>query len=72
MSIQTTERKAAMDFVYVGSPRDLVQALMDRAWADDCGDLDRLFIETASKALSAALDRCETLGVALEKREAGL
>jgi RNA polymerase-interacting CarD/CdnL/TRCF family regulator len=60
------------DFEYLGSPLDVVQALMDRAWDDEISDDDRQLLETAAKTLEHTLDRCIKLAHVIEKTEAGL
>jgi hypothetical protein len=60
------------DWVYIGSPLDVVQALMDRAWDDDISDDDRILLETAAKTLEVTLDRCIRLASVIEKTEVGL
>jgi hypothetical protein len=59
-------------WVFKGSPRDVVAALMDRAWDDDVSDDDRILIETAARSLEATLERCVRLASVIEKTEVGL
>jgi hypothetical protein len=59
-------------WVYIGSPSDVVQALMDRAWDDDVSDDDRILLETAAKTLEVTLDRCIRLASVIERTEVGL
>lgn len=60
------------EFIYLGAPLDVVQALMDRALDDDVDDDDRQLLETAAKMLQHTLDRCCKLASVIEKTEAGL
>ena len=60
------------EFEYLGSPLDVVQALMDRAWDDDISDDDRQLLETAAKTLEHTLDRCCKLAQVIERTEAEL
>jgi len=60
------------EFVYLGAPLDVVQALMDRAWDDDLSDDTRQLLEVAAKTLEHTLDRCCKLAHVIEKTEAGL
>jgi hypothetical protein len=62
----------SQEFEYLGSPLDVVQALMDRAWDDDIADDDRQLLEVAAKTLEHTLDRCIKLASVIEKTEAGL
>jgi len=59
-------------WVFSGSPRDVVAALMQRAWDDDTRDDDRILLETAAKTLEVTLDRCIRLASVIEKTEVGL
>jgi hypothetical protein len=60
------------EWVYVGSPADVVTALMQRAWDDDVGDDMRTLLETGATALKASLDRNVKLASVIEKSELGL
>ena len=60
------------DFVYLGAPLDVVQALMERAWDDDISDDDRQLLEAAAKVLEHTLDRCCKLAHVIERTEAEL
>jgi len=60
------------EWIYLGAPLDVVQALMDRAWDDDISDDDRQLLETAAKTLEHTLDRCCKLASVIERTEAGL
>jgi hypothetical protein len=60
------------EWVYIGSPLDVVQALMDRAWDDDVSDDDRLLLETAARTLEVTLGRCCRLASVIERTEVGL
>jgi len=62
----------AEGWVFNGSPRDVVQALMQRAWDDNVSDDDRILIETAAKALEASLDRNVKLAQVIERSGVGL
>jgi len=59
-------------WVFSGSPRDVVAALMQRAWDDDASDDDRILLETAARSLTATLDRCVRLASVVERTEVGL
>jgi hypothetical protein len=59
-------------WVFSGSPRDVVAALMQRAWDDDISDDDRILLETAAKTLEVTLDRCIRLASVIERTEVGL
>ena len=60
------------DWLYVGSPADVVTALMQRAWDDDVGDDMRTLLETGATALKSSLDRNVKLASVIEKSELGL
>jgi alkanesulfonate monooxygenase SsuD/methylene tetrahydromethanopterin reductase-like flavin-dependent oxidoreductase (luciferase family) len=60
------------DWLYVGSPLDVVTALTQRAWDDGVSDDDRILFETAAKTLEVTLDRCIRLASVIEKTEVGL
>jgi alkanesulfonate monooxygenase SsuD/methylene tetrahydromethanopterin reductase-like flavin-dependent oxidoreductase (luciferase family) len=60
------------EWVYVGSPRDVVEALMQRAWDDGVSDDDRTLLELGAKALETSLDRNVKLASVIEKSELGL
>lgn len=59
-------------WVYHGSPRDVVSALLQRAWDDDVSDDDRILLETAALSLDESLDRNVTLARVIEKSGVGL
>ena len=59
-------------WVFKGSPRDVVAALMQRAWDDEVSDDDRILLETAAETLEVTLDRCIRLASVIEKTEVGL
>jgi hypothetical protein len=60
------------EWLYVGSPADVVTALMQRAWDDDVGDDMRTLLETGATVLKASLDRNVKLAQVIERTEAGL
>lgn len=60
------------EWVFVGSPRDVVAALLQRAWDDNVSDDDRILLETAALSLEATLDRCVRLASVIERTEVGL
>jgi len=59
-------------WVFSGSPRDVVAALMQRAWDDDVSDDDRILLETAAETLADSLDRNVRLAQVIEKSGVGL
>jgi alkanesulfonate monooxygenase SsuD/methylene tetrahydromethanopterin reductase-like flavin-dependent oxidoreductase (luciferase family) len=59
-------------WVFSGSPRDVVAALMQRAWDDDTTDDDRILLETAAETLADSLDRNVRLAQVIEKSGVGL
>ena len=59
-------------WVFRGSPRDVVAALMQRAWDDDVSDDDRILLETAARELADSLDRNVRLAQVIEKSGVGL
>jgi hypothetical protein len=59
-------------WVFSGSPRDVVAALMQRAWDDDVSDDDRILMETAAETLADSLDRNVRLAQVIEKSGVGL
>jgi hypothetical protein len=59
-------------WVFKGNPRDVVAALMQRAWDDEVSDDDRILLETAAEALADALDRNVRLAQVIEKSGVGL
>jgi hypothetical protein len=59
-------------WVFKGSPRDVVAALMQRAWDDDVTDDDRILLETAAGELADSLDRNVKLAQVIEKSGVGL
>jgi hypothetical protein len=60
------------EWLYLGSPTDVVKALLQRAWDDDVSDDDRTLFERGATALQASLDRNVHLASVIEKTEAGL
>jgi alkanesulfonate monooxygenase SsuD/methylene tetrahydromethanopterin reductase-like flavin-dependent oxidoreductase (luciferase family) len=60
------------EWLYVGSPADVVTALMQRAWDEDVGDDMRTLLETGATALKASLERNVRLASVIEKSELGL
>ena len=59
-------------WVFKGSPRDVVAALMQRAWDDEVSDDDRILLETAAETLADSLDRNVRLARVIEKSGVGL
>jgi len=59
-------------WVFKGSPRDVVAALMQRAWDDGVNDDDRILMETAAETLADSLDRNVRLAQVIEKSGVGL
>ena len=59
-------------WVFKGSPRDVVAALMQRAWDDEVTDDDRILLETAAETLADSLDRNVKLAQVIEKSGVGL
>lgn len=59
-------------WVFKGTPRDVVAALMQRAWDDDTSDDDKILLETAAETLADSLDRNVRLARIIEKSEVGL
>ena len=59
-------------WVFKGSPRDVVAALMHRAWDDEVTDDDRILLETAAETLADSLDRNVRLAQVIEKSGVGL
>jgi hypothetical protein len=59
-------------WVFSGSPRDVVAALMQRAWDDDTRDDDRILMETAAETLADSLDRNVRLAQVIERSGVGL
>ena len=59
-------------WVFIGSPRDVVAALMQRAWDDEVSDDDRILLETAAETLADSLDRNVRLAQVIEKSGVGL
>jgi len=59
-------------WVFKGSPRDVVSALMQRAWDDEVTDDDRILLETAAETLADSLDRNVKLAQVIEKSGVGL
>jgi hypothetical protein len=59
-------------WVFKGSPRDVVAALMQRAWDDEVTDDDRILLETAAETLADSLDRNVRLAQVIEKSGVGL
>jgi hypothetical protein len=62
----------AEGWVFKGSPRDVVAALMQRAWDDEVTDDDRVLLETAAETLADSLDRNVRLAQVIEKSGVGL
>ncbi len=60
------------DWLYVGSPLDVVTALTQRAWDDGVSDDDRTLLETGATVLKASLERNVRLASVIERSEAGL
>ncbi len=59
-------------WVFVGSPRDVVAALMQQAWDDEVTDDDRILLETAAETLADSLDRNVRLAQVIERSGVGL
>lgn len=59
-------------WVFKGSPRDVVAALMQRAWDDEVSDDDRILLETAAETLADSLDRNVNLAQVIERAGVGL
>jgi hypothetical protein len=59
-------------WVFRGSPRDVVAALMQRAWDDEVSDDDRILLETAAETLADSLDRNVRLAEVIERSGVGL
>ena len=59
-------------WVFKGSSRDVVAALMQRAWDDDTRDDDRILLETAAETLADSLDRNVRLAQVIERSGVGL
>ena len=59
-------------WVFSGSPRDVVAALMQRAWDDGVSDDDRILMETAAETLADSLDRNVKLAIVIERSGVGL
>jgi len=59
-------------WVFKGNPRDVVAALMQRAWDDEVSDDDRILLETAAGELADSLDRNVKLAQVIEKSGVGL
>ena len=62
----------AEGWVFKGTPRDVVAALMQRAWDDDTTDDDKILLETAAETLADSLDRNVRLAQVIEKAGVGL
>lgn len=62
----------AEGWVFRGTPRDVVAALMQRAWDDGVSDDDRILLETAAGELADSLDRNVRLAHVIEKSGVGL
>lgn len=54
-------------WVFKGTPRDVVAALMQRARDDDTSDDDKILLETAAETLADSLDRNVRLAQVIEK-----
>lgn len=63
---------SAEGWVFKGTPRDVVAALMQRAWDDDTTDDDKILLETAAGELADSLDRNVRLARIIERSEVGL
>jgi hypothetical protein len=59
-------------WVFSGSPRDVVAALMQRAWDDEVSVDDRILFETAAETLAESLDRNVRLAQVIERAGVGL
>jgi hypothetical protein len=59
-------------WVFKGNPRDVVAALMQRAWDDEVSDDDRILLETAAETLADSLDRNVKLAQVIERAGVGL
>ena len=60
------------EWVFVGSPRDVVTALMQAAWEDDVSDDLRIVLETGARTLAESLDRNVRLAHVIERSGVGL
>lgn len=60
------------EWVYVGSPRDVAQALLDRSWDDDVSDDMRILLELGARAINESLDRNVRLAQVIERSGVGL
>lgn len=60
------------DWLYVGSPLDVVTALTQRAWDDGVSDDDRTLLELGARALETSLERNVRLASVIERTEMGL
>ena len=60
------------EWVYVGSPRDVVQALKDLAWQDGVSDDVRIVVELGASSLADSLDRNVRLAQVIERAGVGL
>jgi hypothetical protein len=63
---------SAEGWVYRGSPRDVVAALMQAAWGDDVSDELRYLLERGAVELAESLDRNVKLAKVIERSEVGL
>jgi hypothetical protein len=59
-------------WVFIGSPRDVVDVLMEAAWDDNVSDDLRIVLETGARALAESLDRNVKLAKVIERSEVGL
>lgn len=59
------------EWLYVGSPLDVVTALTQRAWDEGVSDDDRTLLETGAVALKASLERNVRLAAVIENRSWG-
>jgi hypothetical protein len=59
-------------WVFVGSPRDVVDVLMEAAWDDNVSDDLRIVLETGARTLADSLDRNVRLAIVIEKSGVGL
>jgi len=51
-------------------PRPLADALMSRAWEDDCPDLERVLLEQAARSITGLLVRLAAVSERDEARSA--
>jgi len=60
------------EWLYLGSPTDVVAALLQRAWDDDVSEDDRILFEHGAASLQESLDRNVKLAQVIEKSGVGL